>query len=308
MPEKVIISGGTGFIGTHLIPYLQKKRYAITVLTTTSNKESAAGVKYLKWNPGADPDPELIAEIAGSNSVINLAGASISKRWSHSYKNELFQSRINSTFTIVSAINSSKEPPTSLINASAVGYYGDRGSETLTEESAPGTDFLARLASSWEDEAAKVNNYITKLIIVRFGAVFGSDGGAFPALYEIFSKGRGAKFGDQENWMPWVHIDDVCRAIVFLMDKAEASGPFNVVSPTPVGKEELQTIVSEELKRPIMRAPKSLVRLVGGEGAVSELYTSENVVPRKLLDMGFVFEHQDVRETVSSLIASLRTT
>ena len=206
MPEKVIISEGTGFIGTHLIPYLQKKRYAITVLTTSSNKESAAGVNYLYWIPGADPDPELIAEIAGSNSVINLAGASISKRWSHSYKNELFQSRINSTFTIVSAINSSKEPPTSLINASAVGYYGDRGSETLTEESAPGTDFLARLASSWEDEAAKVNNYITKLIIVRFGAVFGSDGGAFPALYEIFSKGRGAKFCYKENFMHLVNI------------------------------------------------------------------------------------------------------
>lgn len=308
MPSKVVIAGGTGFIGSHLIPYLQKEGHEITILTTKPDFPEQRGIRFFKWNPGSDPGPNLLAEIAGSTAVINLAGASISKRWSSSYKNELFQSRINSTFTLVSAVNSTKDPPALFVSASAVGYYGERGSEILTEDSSPGTDFLARLATSWEDEAKKVNNYVTRLVIARFGAVFGSDGGAFPVLYKLFSKGRGAKFGDEENWMSWVHIDDVCRAIMFLMGKHESVGVYNVVSPDPVNKDELQETVAEELEiKSIMKAPKSVIRLIGGEGAVTELYTSERVFPQRLTEEGFNFEHSNVRETVAKLIQEMKS-
>lgn len=307
MPGKVVITGGTGFIGRHLVPYLQDAGHDVTIMTTRSDPPEQSGIKFFKWNPGFDPEPDLIAEIAGSDAVINLAGATVAKRWSHAYKNEMYQSRINSTFTIVSAINQTKDPPALLINASAVGYYGDRGQETLSEESAPGTDFLARLASSWEDEAKKVNNYITRLVITRFGAVFGADGGAFPTLYNLFSKGRGTRFGDQDNWMPWIHIDDVCRALLFVMNDSQHSGIYNIVSPNPVDKNELQDIVAEELNlKSLMKAPKSLVRFIGGEGAVSELYTSERVFPLRLMDAGFDFKHADIRDAVASLILQMR--
>ncbi len=307
MPSKVVIAGGTGFIGSHLIPYLQKEGHEITILTTKSDFPEQRGIRFFKWNPGSDPEPDLLAEIAGSTAVINLAGASISKRWSNSYKNELFQSRIDSTFTLVSAINSTRDPPLLLVNSSAVGYYGDRGSEALTEESAPGTDFLARLATSWEDEAKKVNSYATKLVIARFGAVFGTGGGAFPVLYNLYSKGRGAKFDLNENWMSWVHIDDACRAILFLMKKDETSGVYNVTSPNPASKEELQQTMMEELElKSLLKAPKSLIRLIGGEGALTQLYTSEKALPQRLNDLGFDFKHSDLRETISELVQAIK--
>ncbi|EQD40235.1 hypothetical protein B1B_15003, partial [mine drainage metagenome] len=196
MTQKVVIAGGTGFIGNHLTRLLQVHNYEVTILTTQVSAAEEHGITFVHYEPGKDPDPEIMSAISGSYSVINLAGASVGKRWSSSYKNVLFQSRVNSTYTLVTAVNASKEPPLSVINASAIGYYGDRGSENLTEESQPGTDFLSRLCVDWEDEAKKLNNFITRLITPRFGVVLGANGGAFPELYGLAVKGRGASFGN----------------------------------------------------------------------------------------------------------------
>lgn len=307
MSKKIVIAGGTGFIGSHLIRELKNGDYDIYVLTRKAISNENSGVKYVTWNPGSDPDENVQSVISGSYAVINLAGASISKRWSTSYKNEIFESRINSTFTIVSAINASKEPPLSVVNASAIGYYGDRGSETLSEESQPGNDFLSRLTVGWEDEAKKLNNYITRLITMRFGVVFGSDGGAFPELYSLAVKGRGASYGSGDNWLSWIHIDDLCKAIIFLIDKTDNFGVFNAVSPNPVRKDELQDILAETTGKPLkLKAPKFIIKVVGGEGAVGALFTSQLVVPQRLIEAGFKFRHEDIKETVDSLVAEMK--
>jgi uncharacterized protein (TIGR01777 family) len=306
MTQKIVIAGGTGFIGRHLTRLLQTHNYEIIVLTSKTLPENASDISYVHYEPGKEPEPEVLSAISGSYSVINLAGASIGKRWSSSYKNIMFESRINSTYTIVSAVNSSKEPPLSVINASAIGYYGARGSENLTEESSPGTDFLSRLSVGWEEEAKKLNNFITRLITPRFGVVLGADGGAFPELYGLAIKGRGASFGSGDNWMSWIHIDDLCEAILFLMDKTEHFGVFNIVSPNPVRKDELQNIIAEEIKKEVrLKAPRILIRLVGGEGAVNALFSSQYVLPQRLQDAGFGFRHDDIRKTVKELIEEM---
>ncbi len=307
MTQKIVIAGGTGFIGRHLTRLLQTHNYEVIILTTKTLPEDASGVTYVHYEPGKDPDPEVMSAISGSYSVINLAGASIGKKWSNSYKNVLFESRVNSTYTIVSAVNSSKEPPLSVINASAIGYYGDRGSENLTEESPPGTDFLSRLCVGWEEEAKKLNNFITRLITPRFGVVLGPDGGAFPELYGLAVKGRGVSFGNGDNWMSWIHIDDLCEAILFLMNKTEHFGVFNLVAPNPVRKEELQNIIADEIKKKVsLKAPRMLIRLIGGEGAVNALFSSQYVLPQRLQDAGFDFKHEDIRKTVKELIEETR--
>lgn len=298
-----MIAGGTGFIGRHLTRLLQTHNYEVIILTTRTPPDESAGPTYVHYVPGTDPEPEVMAAISGSYSVINLAGASIGKKWSSSYKNELFESRVNSTYTIVSAVNSSKEPPLSVINASAIGYYGDRGSENLTEDSPPGTDFLSRLCVGWEEEAKKLNNFITRLITPRFGVVLGADGGAFPELYGLAVKGRGANFGNGDNWMSWIHVDDLCEALLFLIDRTEHFGAFNIVSPNPVRKEELQNIIADEIKKEIkLKAPRVLIRLIGGEGAVNALFSSQYVLPQRLQDAGFRFRHDDIRKTVKELV------
>ncbi len=306
MTQKVVIAGGTGFIGKHLARLLQIHNYEVTVLTTQVSLAEEQGITFVHYEPGKDPDPEIMSAISGSYSVINLAGASVGKRWSSSYKNVLFESRINSTYTLVTAVNTSKEPPLSVINASAIGYYGDRGSENLTEESQPGTDFLSRLCVDWEDEAKKLNNFITRLITPRFGVVLGANGGAFSELYDLAVKERGASFGNAENWMSWIHIDDLCEAILFLMDRTEHFGVFNIVAPNPVRKDELQNIIAEELKKRVrLKAPRFMIRLIGGEGAVNALYSSQYVLPQRLQDAGFSFKHEDIRSTVKELVEEI---
>ncbi len=306
MANKVVIAGGTGFIGRHLVSYLQRKNYEITILTTQPIIDDSGPISYVNYKPGYDADPTLISAISGSDALINLAGASLSKKWSSSYKNTLFDSRINSTFTLISAVNSAHEPPLSVISASAVGYYGSRGPEQLDEDSQPGTDFLSRLCVAWEEEAKKVNNFITRLITPRIGVVLGPDGGAFPELLNLANKGRGANFGDAENWMSWIHIDDLCESFHYLLSKAENFGVFNLVTPTPVRKSELQDIIARRLRKEIkLKAPKFLVRLVGGEGSVNVLYSSQYVVPRRLEEVGYKFEYEDIGVAIDQILGSM---
>ena len=300
---KILITGGTGFVGRQLTSQLIAENHEVTILSRSARRpaEVPGGISYLQGDPTRKGSWQ--EAIKDHDAVINLAGASIFARWTPEYKKAIRESRVSTTRNIVEGIPSHPEKPFTLFNASAVGYYGFRKDEELTEESPNGDDFLARIASEWEEEAQKADEKGARVVITRFGIVMGEKGGALGQMIPLFKKFIGGPIGSGNQWFSWVHIKDLAQAFTFLIKHPEISGPVNFCSPNPVRNVDLAKALGRALHRPsFMPAPGFMIKLVLGEFG-SVILEGQRVIPKRLLDSGFAFEFPDIDKALQEIIA-----
>ncbi|MEJ2723555.1 MAG: TIGR01777 family oxidoreductase [Deltaproteobacteria bacterium] len=305
MEEKmrILITGGTGFVGSGLTQAFTREGHHVTVLTrggTGEKRSLPMGASYLQGDP--KQEGKWQDAVPGHEVVVNLAGSSIFRRWTDDAKKSIRESRISTTRNLVQALSGSKGKTKVLFNTSAVGYYGAGNEEELTEESSPGDDFLAGLAREWESVASEAGAFGERVVLTRFGIVLGKDGGALKQMVPWFRRGLGSPLGSGKQWFSWIHEEDLAGIYLFLFGKEDVSGPVNCTSPNPVRNKELTAALGKALGRPIFlpAVPASVLKFVLGEFG-SVLLTGQKVVPKKLQELGFQFLHPDVEEALRDL-------
>jgi hypothetical protein len=298
---KLAISGATGFIGSELVGRLIGQNHVLTLLSRKPPaRQGGAPTRWVVWDPGLAGSWQ--SELDGLDGVINLAGESIAgRRWSDEQKRRLHASRVQTTRMIVDAIAKAKQRPKFLINASAVGYYGPHGDETLTEASPPGDDFLGRLCAAWEAEANKARDHGVRVAVVRTGIVLGKGKGALAKMVTPFKFFAGGRLGSGKQWFPWIHLDDEVGLINFLIENEKANGPFNATAPNPVTMDEFCKALGKVLNRPSWApVPASVLSLMLGDMA-DMLLTGQRALPQAALNLGYKFKYPEVLEALASL-------
>lgn len=290
---NIVVAGGTGLIGTALVQRLRDRGDTVTVLTRSSQPQAGEAT----WNPGAPLDP---AVLNGVDAVVNLAGASIGKLpWTKKYRQLLRTSRVDATQTIVDAVRATKS--VHLVNASAVGFYGSRGDETLTESSPAGTGVLADVTLAWEAAANELissgSRSVHPLTLLRTGIVVAKKGALWP-LRLLTAAGLGGRLGSGSQWWPWISLRDEVEAIVWVLDQ-RLTGVVNLVGPTPATQAEVSRALAKIMKRPYwFPAPAFALRLVLRQAADEVLLVSQKVRPDALLDSGFRFSDQTIESAL----------
>ncbi|HEV7766949.1 MAG TPA: TIGR01777 family oxidoreductase [Thermoanaerobaculia bacterium] len=293
---KIVIAGGSGFLGAPLVQRLTSRGNDVVVLSRDPSRVRVG--RALLWDArsqGAWSDEAATADV-----VINLAGENIGdSRWTEARKKRMVASRLDATGAIVEALRRDPSRARTLINASAVGYYGDRGEEVLDENSARGEGFLAELVEKWE-HAAREAESISRLVILRFGVVLDRSGGALKKLLLPFRLGVGGPIGSGEQWMSWIDREDSLRAVEWSIDQELARGPYNVTSPEPVRNRDFARSLGRVLHRPsILPAPAFALRLALGQMADEALLASQRVVPHRAEAQGFTFARPSVDEALA---------
>lgn len=296
--KHVFITGGTGFIGQALCPWLDQKGYRITVLSRKNEEQvrQLCGPRVKSISKLSD-----MHHIGAIDAIINLAGESIaSRRWSELRKSELRTSRIALTRDLCRYVTRLTHTPAVMISGSAIGYYGDAGSTELTESSPPGSDFAAHLCADWEHAAREAERQRIRVCLLRTGVVLSPKGGALARMLLPFRMGMGGIVGDGKQWMSWIDRDDLCRLIGFLLENPMARGPVNAVAPYPATNRAFTHVLAEALHRPtLMPVPAKLLKLAMGESA-SLLLGSQRVMPDHALALGFKFQHESLESAFSS--------
>jgi len=301
---KILVTGSSGLVGTALVSTLAGAGHTVCRLV---RPESAGGEGSkdgfaVAWNPATG---ELGGAGVGPDAVVNLAGASIADgRWSAGRKEMLHASRIDTTRALVGALAKMNVRPSVLVSASAIGIYGDRGDETLTEESKPGTDFLAGLAKEWETEALKAEALGIRVVLARFGIILAREGGALAKMLTPFKLGVGGRLGSGKQWMSWVTLEDVVGALRLMIENKSARGAINFVAPQPVQNFEFTKILAKAVHRPaFFPAPAFALRLALGEMTDALLLSSQRVAPKGLEKLGYRFLHADLNSAVAAVLA-----
>jgi uncharacterized protein len=297
---KLVIAGASGLIGAALVDQLSRQSHRLILLSRRQRQSTARNQRWLAWQPGQPGEWERALD--GADGVINLAGESIAgRRWSGRQKELLRSSRIDATRSVVSAIANAQAKPRFLINASAVGYYGARGNEKITEESAPGNDFLANLCVDWEAEARKAEDLGVRIVLLRTGIVLANNGGALKKMVPPFKMFAGGPLGSGQQYMPWIHLEDEVALIRCLIESENPHGPFNATAPNPVTMGEFARALGTILNRPAWaRLPASVLSLVVGEMA-DMLLASQRVIPEAALKLGFIFKYSKLTDALMSL-------
>jgi len=297
---NILITGGTGFIGSALSRELQESGHNV-LITTRHKTDTKLPCERLLWNP-----PALIPGDAISNmdAVINLAGESIiSGRWTKKRKERIMSSRIDTTRALVQSIQNAKSYPKTLISASAIGYYGPHEEEHLTEGSPPGTDFLAEVCKAWEAEALKAQQFGLRVVLIRLGVVLEIDGGALSKMLPPFKFFLGGSIGTGRQWFSWIHRDDVIGIIKYILEKEDLSGPVNLTAPQPVTNKEFSSALGRALGKPSwFRVPGFMLKLLLGEMA-NMLLTGQWVIPEKILKAGYQFKYPEVNSALSAIFS-----
>lgn len=289
---RVVLAGGTGFIGGALRESLVQKGHEVIVLTRRSGPENQPTLRtrFCVWNPPAGGPWEK--ELDGADAVINLAGEPIvGKRWTQQQKQKIAESRREATGAVVRAIQSAKRKPSFLLNASAVGYYGPCGDEEVTEESSPANDFLSQTCKAWEAEALRAEDLGVRVVRLRIGIVLEKGGGALGKMLTPFRLGLGGPLGNGNQWMSWIHRSDLIDLIHFLLERKEIRGAVNATAPEPARMKEFSSALGRALHRPaIFPVPAFALKVLLGEMA-DVLLNGQRVFPRRALKAGYVFKY-----------------
>jgi uncharacterized protein len=289
---RILVSGSTGFLGTALVETLEGQNHSIARLVRPGTSEKSVGgvhAQAVAWDPVTGRFDAAGAE--GADVLIHLAGASIAGgRWNASRKELLRTSRMDATRHLIGALGKLQRPPRVIVSASAVGYYGNRGDETLTEASTQGNDFLAGLCREWEAETAHGAEFGARVVNLRFGIILAAHGGALPRMALPFKLGAGGRLGDGRQWMSWLTLREAVSIVQFALVTPGFTGPVNAVTPNPVQNKEFTSVLAKALRRPaLFPAPAFALRLALGEMADALLLTSQKVIPTKLADSGYRF-------------------
>jgi len=282
----VILSGASGMLGRAL-------GRALSVAAVPSLhlvRRSPQGAGELEWNPASDPAIVNPAPLEGAMAAIHLSGANVAAhRWTVTYQQEMIASRVFSTRRLATALAALRNPPATLLVASAIGIYGDRGDEVLDESSSVGGGFLARLCREWESAADPARQAGIRVVHLRFRVVLGPEG-ALKQMLPPFKMGLGARIGSGRQWMSWVGLNDAVAAVLFAMKRTDISGPLNVTAPNPVTNADFTRALGRQLGKPaFLSVPAFAVRLMFGQMADEALLASIRVQPRKLIEAGFQF-------------------
>jgi len=295
----IAVTGSTGLIGTALCRRLEADGDRVIRVV---RRPVAGGEAAIQWDPVAGTIDA--ASLEGVGAVVHLAGAGIGdKRWSAERKREILESRTKGTALLAATLAGLERKPDVLVSGSAIGFYGDRGDEVLTEQSAPGDDFLAEICTAWEAEARPAADAGVRVATIRTGVVLSLDGGALAKLLPLFKVGAGGKFGSGRQWWSWISLDDEIAAIRHLIDHP-VSGPVNLTAPNPETNAAFTKVLGRVLGRPSFLAVPAFgpKLVVGGELAEALLFTSARVLPEALESSGFTFAHPDLESALRSVL------
>ena len=292
---RVLISGASGLVGTELAKALTEQGHEVVKLV----RRKAIATNEVSWNPAAgELDPEVMEHI---DAVVNLAGATTGRiPWTKKYKKEIVSSRLDSTRTLVNAINQAANPPKVLVSGSASGYYGEGGDKWLTEDSPKGKGFLSDLANNWEQEALKAN---TRVVLVRTTLVMSRKKGALGPLMPLLKLGVGGPLGSGKQYWAWINLVDEAAAIIHLINNEKTSGAYNLTAPEPATCEQMIHGLGKALSKPTwFRIPEFLMRLFIGEAAEELLLVSQKMTANKLMASGFRFRYPDLKSSIDWVV------
>lgn len=297
---KILITGGTGFIGKPLCEYLQAKGYFLTVFTRNLQKAH----QRLPYQA-----IQLITDLSAIDlkekfdAVINLAGEPILQRWTKRAKKELIESRKSLTEKLITYFKKMENPPRVLLSGSAIGYYGPHHDERLNEEGAPAASFSHTLCQTWENAAISAKDLGIRVCYLRTGIVLGQNGGALSRMKFPFKLGLGGKIGTGLQWMSWVHLEDMIRLIEFCIQNSQMEGPVNATAPHPLTNLAFTRALGKELHRPtFMTMPEFMIKFIFGQMGEELLLQGQRVIPAKLLQNGFTFSYPDLESALNNLL------
>ena len=296
---RIVISGSSGLIGRAIVAELSQAGHEITRLVRGG---PSADRPSIFWNPLGDFLDPLPLE--GFDAAIHLAGENIAAaRWTSEQKDKILKSRVQSTQLLAKTLAGLRHKPRVFVCASAVGFYGDRGAEIVDESSPAGKGFLAQVAAAWEEAARSAEAAGIRTVHLRLGAVLAAEGGMLPRLLPLFRWGLGAVLGPGTQFLSWVTLRDVVRAVTFLLEREDLSGPVNITSPNPVTNRDFSKALARAVGRPLfLRIPAWFLRLILGEMAQELFLASTRAVPRKLQSAGFEFEYPEIDQALCQLV------
>jgi uncharacterized protein len=301
---RVFITGGTGMIGSRLVARLRERGDAPVLLTRRPDAARASLGPEVALVEG-DPTRagRWMDEAAGCDAVINLAGENLfNKRWSDAFKQVMRDSRVRSTENVVAAMTRNPQTGKVLVNASAIGYYGPHGDEELTEDTPPGTDYLARLCVEWEEATRPAQAAGIRVALVRVGIVLAREAGALSKLLTPFKLGGGGPVGSGRQWMSWIYHEDMTELFLLALDNPAATGPLNGTAPKPVSNREFARALGRALHRPaIMPTPGFMLKLMLGEVA-DVVLNGQRVLPRKAVALGYRFKFPEIAAALADAV------
>ncbi|MFO1257521.1 MAG: TIGR01777 family oxidoreductase [Gammaproteobacteria bacterium] len=301
--KKILITGGTGFIGKHLCDRLHQEGYGLYILTRSQ-----------KTNMRMDHEKILyindLSDIRNTHIdiVINLAGETIAQRWTNKAKDEIYNSRIKTTQKLVQFITAQQKPPELFISGSAVGYYGTNNNKIFTEENIPepiDSEFATLLCHDWENEVSHLNDAGIRSVFLRIGPVLEKDGGMLAKLLPSFRLGLGTQIGDGKQWLSWIDRDDLIELILYIIHQESIEGPVNATSPNPVTNEEFSFSLAKMLSRPcLLKTPEFVLKFIFGQMAEEIMIRGQKVLPQKALSHGFQFSYPTLQQSLSKIFRS----
>ena len=295
---KILVTGASGLVGHRLVPSLESKGHEVLRLVRNAPADS----REVRWDPAKGTIDA--AALEGVDAAVHLAGENLAEgRWTEEKKRRIRESRVKGTRLISETLAGLARKPEVLVSASAVGFYGNRGREVLTEQSATGDDFLADVCREWEEATAAAEHAGVRVVRLRFGVILSGEGGALKKMLFPFRMGVGGRLGSGEQYMSWVTLDDAVGAIEHALENRTLRGPVNVVAPQPVTNREFTKAMGSALSRPtIFPVPAFALRLLFGEMADATLLSSQRAEPARLKESGFVFKHPEIKSALKQVL------
>jgi len=294
--ERVLVTGASGPIGAVLLPYLESQGGRVVRLV----RGPAKGTDQVRWDPMQPLAPSVVS---GCDVVVHLAGESVFGRWTREKKKAILESRVHGTSNLARAMAQSEVRPRVFICASAVGFYGNRGDEILTEECASGQDFPSEICRAWESASRIAADAGIRTLNLRIGLVLSPKGGALGMMLPAFNLGLGGRLGSGKQWSSWIHVDDIVAAVHHLIQTESLSGPVNFVAPNPVTNADFTKSLASVLRRPaFLPVPRFAARLAFGQMADQLLFSGQRVLPAKLQASGYAFRYPELRAALDDLL------